>query len=126
MSHTCLCCCFCISFVFIFFFFQAEDGIRDLTVTGVQTCALPISAGTLRIRAEWHSYDRSGSTQTAATQPTPGLSDKTWATRDSPIDRRISRSFSREVEGEAPDETTATPVGRAPLGVCVSARAAAA
>src|SRR5256886_9205927 len=25
------------------FFFQAEDGIRDLTVTGVQTCALPIS-----------------------------------------------------------------------------------
>src|SRR5688572_31605180 len=26
------------------FFFQAEDGIRDLTVTGVQTCALPISS----------------------------------------------------------------------------------
>src|SRR2546427_4348503 len=31
--------------VLIFFFFQAEDGIRDLTVTGVQTCALPISSG---------------------------------------------------------------------------------
>src|SRR5256886_12942034 len=29
---------------FVFFFFQAEDGIRDLTVTGVQTCALPISS----------------------------------------------------------------------------------
>src|SRR3989475_11100588 len=28
--------------VLCFFFFQAEDGIRDLTVTGVQTCALPI------------------------------------------------------------------------------------
>src|SRR5206468_6405247 len=28
-----------------FFFFQAEDGIRDLIVTGVQTCALPISRG---------------------------------------------------------------------------------
>src|SRR2546428_10569804 len=27
----------------MFFFFQAEDGIRDLIVTGVQTCALPIS-----------------------------------------------------------------------------------
>src|SRR5207248_3915011 len=27
---------------FFFFFFQAEDGIRDRTVTGVQTCALPI------------------------------------------------------------------------------------
>src|SRR2546428_10976074 len=31
---------YCISYVF---FFQAEDGIRDLIVTGVQTCALPIS-----------------------------------------------------------------------------------
>src|SRR5205085_9454375 len=29
-------------FFYFFFFFQAEDGIRDLTVTGVQTCALPI------------------------------------------------------------------------------------
>src|SRR5262249_59453804 len=28
---------------FLFFFFQAEDGIRDWSVTGVQTCALPIS-----------------------------------------------------------------------------------
>src|SRR6266567_3151399 len=28
--------------ILFFFFFQAEDGIRDLTVTGVQTCALPI------------------------------------------------------------------------------------
>src|SRR5208337_2734310 len=28
-----------------FFFFQAEDGIRDTSVTGVQTCALPISVG---------------------------------------------------------------------------------
>src|SRR6266576_4120535 len=28
--------------MFILFFFQAEDGIRDLYVTGVQTCALPI------------------------------------------------------------------------------------
>src|SRR5207248_6503567 len=29
---------------YFFFFFQAEDGIRDRTVTGVQTCALPISS----------------------------------------------------------------------------------
>src|SRR5690349_3123671 len=32
----------CFFFFFFFFFFQAEDGIRDLYVTGVQTCALPI------------------------------------------------------------------------------------
>src|SRR5204862_5347348 len=31
-----------------FFFFQAEDGIRDLYVTGVQTCALPILTRFLR------------------------------------------------------------------------------
>src|SRR3989440_2459508 len=31
------------SLFLFFFFFQAEDGIRDLIVTGVQTCALPIS-----------------------------------------------------------------------------------
>src|SRR2546422_6381628 len=31
-------------FPFFFFFFQAEDGIRDVAVTGVQTCALPISS----------------------------------------------------------------------------------
>ena len=30
------------SCVLFFFFFQAEDGIRDTSVTGVQTCALPI------------------------------------------------------------------------------------
>src|SRR2546430_12427027 len=38
-------------YVSLFFFFQAEDGIRDLTVTGVQTCALPISWRALRTRS---------------------------------------------------------------------------
>src|SRR5476649_1865410 len=33
-------------YIIIFFFFQAEDGIRDHCVTGVQTCALPICACT--------------------------------------------------------------------------------
>src|SRR5437870_10132673 len=42
---------------FFFFFFQAEDGIRDGHVTGVQTCALPIStaggiAGTWKISVD--------------------------------------------------------------------------
>src|SRR5256885_7166966 len=34
----------CSDTAFLFFFFQAEDGIRDYKVTGVQTCALPIYA----------------------------------------------------------------------------------
>src|SRR5699024_11525071 len=34
--------CVTLAFIFFCFFFQAEDGIRDRNVTGVQTCALPI------------------------------------------------------------------------------------
>src|SRR5256886_10464447 len=61
-SHVRLC--------FFFFFFQAEDGIRDLTVTGVQTCALPISfmaglmplksTGVDQFRAKRPTYDGRG------------------------------------------------------------------
>src|SRR3989440_5718272 len=43
--------------VFCFFFFQAEDGIRDLIVTGVQTCALPICTTG---RASGRALDRTG------------------------------------------------------------------
>src|SRR2546422_6434401 len=38
----CVACCF--------FFFQAEDGIRDVAVTGVQTCALPIYEAVAEMR----------------------------------------------------------------------------
>src|SRR2546427_9253858 len=53
--------CLSLSCMFVFFFFfQAEDGIRDLTVTGVQTCDLPIS---------WP--DCSSANQPAAARATP-------------------------------------------------------
>src|SRR5256886_7966644 len=49
------------SSAYCFFFFQAEDGIRDLTVTGVQTCALPIYPGR-QVRGGLRSVrDRPGS-----------------------------------------------------------------
>src|SRR2546422_6445375 len=73
---------------FFFFFFQAEDGIRDVAVTGVQTCALPIyhaevsrrSAGRPR-RGEQDPEDRHdplgsalrGSVGAAADRLGPGL-----------------------------------------------------
>src|SRR2546430_6966524 len=44
-----------------FFFFQAEDGIRDLTVTGVQTCALPISPCCPGQRWRWTAAHGRGS-----------------------------------------------------------------
>src|SRR2546425_7569120 len=45
-----------------FFFFQAEDGIRDKLVTGVQTCALPIS----RVRTSQPASATSAARQKAA------------------------------------------------------------
>src|SRR5258707_5897166 len=53
--------------LFVFFFFQAEDGIRDIGVTGVQTCALPISRVAIR-RAPCPGSVRSLS-RAAAAQP---------------------------------------------------------
>src|SRR2546430_15727927 len=48
------------------FFFQAEDGIRDLTVTGVQTCALPISKIFQPLMAGYTGFgDQTGGKQTA-------------------------------------------------------------
>src|SRR5688572_31081040 len=51
-----------------FFFFQAEDGIRDLTVTGVQTCALPISRSCSRRCAATASRARTTWSTGAATR----------------------------------------------------------
>src|SRR2546430_3965177 len=48
----------CLSMPPPFFFFQAEDGIRDLTVTGVQTCALPISSQIRLFRAARYELPR--------------------------------------------------------------------
>src|SRR2546427_6958559 len=50
LCETSAYCCLSKSRLVLFFFFQAEDGIRDLTVTGVQTCALPILASPLPFR----------------------------------------------------------------------------
>src|SRR2546430_612504 len=54
MIYVCQYVLSCSVFVYcFFFFFQAEDGIRDLTVTGVQTCALPIC----RDSVHWREYE---------------------------------------------------------------------
>src|SRR2546429_4398476 len=42
----------CLRTFSLFFFFQAEDGIRDVAVTGVQTCALPIFCRLLSLAPE--------------------------------------------------------------------------
>src|SRR6266581_4355393 len=55
--------------MFVCFFFQAEDGIRDGRVTGVQTCALPISA------AGWPGWGE-GAGRTFL--PGAGFDERTW------------------------------------------------
>src|SRR2546425_4974576 len=50
-----------------FFFFQAEDGIRDKLVTGVQTCALPISQCSQRERSQCEAWGR------VRTEPAPDV-----------------------------------------------------
>src|SRR5262249_58280895 len=81
----------------VVFFFQAEDGIRDWSVTGVQTCALPISA-----RRTWprRSRSRRAPRCTCSPGPSPAASwPASWAPRPrrTPSTRRPSRSEVRRV-----------------------------
>src|SRR5207245_7133814 len=66
----------CSASVFCYSFIQADDGIRAATVTGVQTCALPILAGTLQTCSSpantWDCRPKNGS-----------LSPAPWLTGDS-------------------------------------------
>src|SRR5205085_9169713 len=56
------------------FFFQAEDGIRDLTVTGVQTCALPISVCDDDVRKGTELGGEGGKPASPFTLPTAHIS----------------------------------------------------
>ena len=114
MRHTRCIPYFCHLFVicFFFFFFQAEDGIRDHCVTGVQTCALPIYAmraapadpGTAWRgwrRASWASDGPRRLRATGTRWPDPAVPLRRW-----PADRAAragSRSEERRVgkEGRA-------------------------
>src|SRR2546430_3485000 len=86
-----------------FFFFQAEDGIRDLTVTGVQTCALPISLSVPR-----PTVSRSTSTTSSLRARAPERRSVTWKRRTrmgngsvvEEHDEYVSRSEERRVGKE--------------------------
>src|SRR5256886_13185536 len=83
------------------FFFQAEDGIRDLTVTGVQTCALPISCQLDEsLRSGWLSLQAGGPAE--------------FELRDAILERALHVKLRRMTPGAA---STATE----PLAVAVPA-----
>src|SRR5437867_10450992 len=60
---------------FFFFFFQAEDGIRDRTVTGVQTCALPIFGPQTGRELEPYSFSQPPTVHVSGYAPLKGSSD---------------------------------------------------
>src|SRR5437016_1556587 len=66
---------FLIVLLFCFFFFQAEDGIRDWSVTGVQTCALPISPPEPHHRAD-HNEQRAADQSDPDNAPYRGGRDR--------------------------------------------------
>src|SRR5688572_31102714 len=64
----------------IHFFFQAEDGIRDLTVTGVQTCALPISTRPVMVRPTSEPSTLANSVRPALRLPSRSLAMRSLKT----------------------------------------------
>src|SRR2546422_10590775 len=68
-------------FCLIFFFFQAEDGIRDVAVTGVQTCALPISE--VKARQNTNAAERARLSRLKRVVPLVKLIDADLARLDS-------------------------------------------
>src|SRR5699024_12003312 len=104
-----------------FFFFQAEDGIRDRNVTGVQTCALPISSHippaekdcsqcckSLCLTTHFFPGNRPGMRNSTAIRSCPRLRNRYWICRSE--ERRVGKECrcrwrvsdgKREVEREA-------------------------
>src|SRR3712207_7164281 len=88
-----------------FFFFQAEDGIRDIGVTGVQTCALPIFVVERREAAAVAVLRRVGSDQ-ALEERDPARAGDAAAVEarlvagDRDVDQRQERSEERRVGKE--------------------------
>src|SRR3712207_7215564 len=77
----------------VFFFFQAEDGIRDIGVTGVQTCALPISPAAA---APWTAFMPTPPAPMTTTF-SPGRTSATFVAEPHPV---VTRSEERRVGKE--------------------------
>src|SRR5206468_7777425 len=88
------------------FFFQAEDGIRDLIVTGVQTCALPILLLGVFTLADTRGVMTS-STRVSASVNTPSSMSRCAAPRSGSRGRRVATRPCR------PLSTHASKIGRA-------------
>src|SRR5699024_8840202 len=99
---------------YFFFFFQAEDGIRDRNVTGVQTCALPISApapghvSDPELRAHGSEFHRPGLRPEERVHDLQGLGTTGYAYRTDVITRPMEswQDFIDAAQDEAAGRTS--------------------
>src|SRR3712207_7055286 len=92
-----------VEFLIFFFFFQAEDGIRDIGVTGVQTCALPISCYSSPFLLEKPGAPAElvvvSTKEISGYDPDTGVKNWGWAwkfTAKMPLRTKIGRASCRE------------------------------
>src|SRR6266446_7086478 len=103
-----------LALLYFFFFFQAEDGIRDYKVTGVQTCALPIFARPiLRLVEGTRAIAQGDFGVTLAVPSRDEIGDLTEAFNRMANNLRekemIKRAFARYVDREVVDELLKDP-----------------
>src|SRR5690606_40772959 len=82
---------------FVFFFFQAEDGIRDFHVTGVQTCALPIYPASMRRRWKASAMAASSSLPGRGQSARPRASAQAASSAAFWAAARVSKSWSEKI-----------------------------
>src|SRR5207249_5560126 len=87
-DQTGLCVFYCLLF---FFFFQAEDGIRDRNVTGVQTCALPISLNPDTGKLVWYFQPSPHDVHDWDAVETPVLFDAEFQGKPRSEERRVGK-----------------------------------
>src|SRR5439155_16368605 len=109
------------------FFFQAEDGIRDGHVTGVQTCALPIFGSTsycaARSRTKATAARTSAACSAANWPPTPdrwlnGTPTMPRAARCSPYERNTPQSLAVAMISSGASPLTRNTTGNVPARGC--------
>src|SRR5690606_40169011 len=108
--------CYACEKVLMSFFFQAEDGIRDFHVTGVQTCALPISWGSRALPAHPRPSPQSIPTCVGLTEAdlqlcealSPRYQRRGQLRRTRSEERRVGKEWRARCCGQAQEKTSSS------------------
>src|SRR5438067_2808445 len=99
-------------YIYFFFFFQAEDGIRDRNVTGVQTCALPISVAAIGAAITVVATHRHGTDEVKPVPhaSTPGAEARNLEARSE--ERRVGKEWRSRRAADADKKKKKTKMSR--------------